>query len=216
LVSTSWDLQGEVPAALRVIVSDPDYGVAALSNPQTLSSLLKDLLPDAPREAGVLVAAAQVGLPGVVRDYRVQGMDRGTASALAEKSLAGRTALTPEACHWVVGELAAAVGFGTSTSPQARRAQGTAAPSANGKTTPSSALEGITSPPAQGSPPALRDSTGPGPGKQFVGASHAAALAANPPASGAGHHRAAGRRKLSKLWTVGAAVALAAAVALTW
>ena len=37
---------GEVREALRSIVSDPDYGVAALSSKRAMESLLKDLLPD--------------------------------------------------------------------------------------------------------------------------------------------------------------------------
>jgi len=58
VAKTSWDRRGEARAALRTVVSDPDYGVTALSSPQVMSGLLKDLLPDSPREAGVLVAAA--------------------------------------------------------------------------------------------------------------------------------------------------------------
>jgi hypothetical protein len=62
VAGTSWEHQREVRDALQTIVSDPQLGVAALSSAQTMSNLLKDLLPDAPRETSVLVAAAEAGL----------------------------------------------------------------------------------------------------------------------------------------------------------
>jgi len=93
----SWDRRGEARAALRTVVSDPDYGVTALSSPQAMSGLLKDLLPDLPREAGVLVAAAEAHLSGMLHDHWAQGMDSDTACALAAQDFAARTAFTPEA-----------------------------------------------------------------------------------------------------------------------
>ena len=60
VTSMPWDAQGEVQAALRTIVADPRYGPTALSNAQTMTNLLKDMLPDPPRESSVLVAAASV------------------------------------------------------------------------------------------------------------------------------------------------------------
>src|SRR5215472_5287229 len=111
MASVSWDGRGEARAALHAIVSDPNYGVAALSSPQEMSSLLKDLLPDAQREAGVLVAAAEAGLANTLAGYRAQGMDLGTATALAMESFAARTAFTADACDWAVSELATAAGF---------------------------------------------------------------------------------------------------------
>ena len=119
MAKTSWDRRGEARAALHTVVSDPDYGVTALSSPQVMSGLLKDLLPDSPREAGVLVAAAEAHLADMLHDHRAQGMDSDTACALAAQTFAARTAFTPEACSWVVGELAAAVGFDTSGKGQA-------------------------------------------------------------------------------------------------
>lgn len=68
VTSMPWDAQGEAQAALRTIVADPRYGPAALSNAQTMTNLLKDVLPDAPRESSVLVAASEVG--GVDRHRR--------------------------------------------------------------------------------------------------------------------------------------------------
>ena len=51
MTSMPWDAQGGAQAALRAIVADPRYGPAALSNAQTMTNLLKDMLPDAPRES---------------------------------------------------------------------------------------------------------------------------------------------------------------------
>jgi hypothetical protein len=104
-----WDAQGEAQAALRAIVADPRYGPAALSNAQTMTNLLKDMLPDAPREASVLVAASEVGVAGLLQSNLSQGMDVATASRLAAGSFENRTALTPDACSWAVGVLASAL-----------------------------------------------------------------------------------------------------------
>ena len=92
----------------------------------------------------MLVAAAEARLADMLRDHRAQGMDVSTACALAAQTFGARTAFTPAACAWVVGELAAAVGFDTSgegqpgalagsgrprrTGPFAATATGTAAP----------------------------------------------------------------------------------------
>src|SRR5262249_45250066 len=45
----------------------PRHGPAALSNAQTMTNLLKDMLPDAPRESSVLVAASEVGVAGLLQ-----------------------------------------------------------------------------------------------------------------------------------------------------
>ncbi len=109
MASTPWDPQGEARAALRTIVADPQYGAAALSSSQTMTNLLKDLLPDAPREASVLVAASEACLADGLKNYLSQGMDLGTASRLVAGSFETRTALTPDACSWVVGALVGAL-----------------------------------------------------------------------------------------------------------
>ena len=111
MTGTFWDPHGEARAALRVIVSDPHYGVPALSNPQIVFNLVKDLLPDAPREANVLIAAAEARVAGLLVDYTRQGMDPGTAAHLVTAYFAHRTSLTPDACNWAVSELAIALGM---------------------------------------------------------------------------------------------------------
>jgi hypothetical protein len=107
----SWEHAAEARAALNAIVTDPDYGVAALSSPRTMSSLLKDLLPDAPREKVILVAAAEAGLADTLRQHVYQGMDTNTAIRLSASSFSSTTPFTPEACIWVTNEIATALGI---------------------------------------------------------------------------------------------------------
>lgn len=109
MTSMPWDAQGEAQAALRAIVDDSRYGPAALSNAQTMTNLLKDMLPDAPRESSVLIAASEAGVAGLLQSNVSRGMDVATASRLAAGSFENRTALTPEACRWAVGVLVSAL-----------------------------------------------------------------------------------------------------------
>jgi len=111
LTDTSWEHAAEARQALNAIVSDPQHGVAALSSAQTMSNLLKDLLPDAPREKSILVAAAEAGLADTLRQHIGQGMDPNVAIRLTASSLSSTTPFTPEACTWVTGEIASAIGI---------------------------------------------------------------------------------------------------------
>jgi hypothetical protein len=108
---TSWEHASEARAALNAIVTDPEHGATALSNPQTMSNLLKDYLPDAPREKSILVAAAEAGLADTLREHIAQGMDPNTAIRLTASSFSSSTPFTPEACNWVTDELALAMGI---------------------------------------------------------------------------------------------------------
>ncbi len=98
-------------AALHAITSDPSYGAAALSSAQTMANLLRDYLPDAPRETGLLIAAASAGVSEALSDHVAQGLDARTAVNLAASSLETASAFTPEACEWVAVELAIALGL---------------------------------------------------------------------------------------------------------
>ena len=95
MVSPQWDERDEAQKALRAIVTDPRYGVAALSSAQIMANLLKDLLPDAPREVSILVAAAEAGVASSLRDRVSQGMDVGTASAVVAGSFVASTPFRP-------------------------------------------------------------------------------------------------------------------------
>jgi hypothetical protein len=109
--STPWDPQGEAQAALRAIVSNPRYGIPALSNTQIVSNTLKDYLPDSPREAGVLAAASEAGLARMLQEHVARGLDAGTATRLVAASFASQTAFTPDACDWAARQFAAALGL---------------------------------------------------------------------------------------------------------
>jgi hypothetical protein len=102
---------GQARAALRAIVSDPGDGAGVLESPDAFANLLGDLLPDAPREAGLLVAAVRTGIPAVLAGHAEQGTDAATVVRLAATSLAERTAFAPGACDWAVAELAIAMGI---------------------------------------------------------------------------------------------------------
>jgi len=103
----------DVRDALRLIVSDPGHGTAALSDSQIMSNLLKDLLPDFPREKNLLVAAAEADLAGMMSDHVNQGIDGPSAVRLAAASFGASTHFTDSACTWVATELAVALGLGT-------------------------------------------------------------------------------------------------------
>ncbi|HET9895978.1 MAG TPA: hypothetical protein VFQ44_13710 [Streptosporangiaceae bacterium] len=105
-----WDVDGAVRGALRSIVRDPQFGTAALSQPQIMTNLLKDLLPDSPRESALLVAAAQVGLPDELRRHLSEGLDLGTASRLTAGWFARQMPFTRDGCAWLVSEIAVALG----------------------------------------------------------------------------------------------------------
>jgi Domain of unknown function (DUF4190) len=108
-----WEHAAEARAALNAIVTDPEHGAAALSSPRTMSNLLKDLLPDAPREKNLLVAAAEAGLADQLRGHVAEGMDSSTAIRLTASTFSDSTPLTPDACSWVAGEIAVALGIST-------------------------------------------------------------------------------------------------------
>jgi hypothetical protein len=154
LAAISFEHADEARAALGAIVSDPAHGADALSDAQTLSSLLQDLLPDAPREAGLLIAAASAGLPSALREHVAHGMDVGTAIRLTASSFAARTAFTAAACAWVVGELAVALGLATHGVAAAALASAEAGGGQAGGGTPGQALMSSgTTVPGAGQPP---------------------------------------------------------------
>jgi hypothetical protein len=76
-----------------------------------MSNLLKDLLPDAPREKSILVAAAEAGLADTLRDHVSQGANPDMAVRLTASSFAATTPYPPDACAWVTDELAIALGL---------------------------------------------------------------------------------------------------------
>lgn len=78
-MTASFEHADEVRMALRSVVSDSAFDPDSLSNPQVTANLLSDLLPDAPRETSLLLAAISAGVPAMLGENIAQGMDAGTA-----------------------------------------------------------------------------------------------------------------------------------------
>lgn len=105
---------GDVAIALREVVAE--HGPQALSRPAVISNLLKDLLPDDPRMARVVIAAAEERIGDQLSDLLAQGLDAATATRLAATRLAEATMFPPEACAWATSEIAVALGMLTEAS----------------------------------------------------------------------------------------------------
>src|SRR5262249_30828831 len=166
-----WEHAADARAALHAIVTDPEHGVSALSSPRTMSNLLKDLLPDAPREKNLLVAAAEAGLADTLRDHVSQGMDTSTAIRLAASSFSAKTPMSTEACNWVTGETAVAMGISeTNVAP----------------------VEASNPRAEDARPPAPEDARSPMPQVADTPAAEARSPAVVSPAGGAGYSPAAG------------------------
>ena len=102
------DPQREARQALESAVRD--YGPRVLGNPSLLSNLFKDLLPGSPREASLLVAAAEGGTASML-EQQVAGVGPDSAVRAVSHELAESRALEPSACLWAVGEFARAMGY---------------------------------------------------------------------------------------------------------
>src|SRR5438445_12863656 len=97
-----WDPSGEASAALKWAVET--YGPAVLSNPQMLSNFLQDVLPDSPREASLLVAAADSDTASLLRQHVGERMDVDSAVRLTAAGLGERRAIEGTAGLWVATE----------------------------------------------------------------------------------------------------------------
>jgi hypothetical protein len=115
MAATQFEHGDQARLALRAIVAE--HGPGVLSEPRVLGNLLADLLPDSPRIARIFVAAAQDKIADELKQHTSDGMDGATASRLAASSFAGATMFTPDACAWVAGEFALALGL--TTEPEA-------------------------------------------------------------------------------------------------
>lgn len=111
MAARPWEHADQARAALSAIVADPGLGVAALCSGTLAANALEDLLPDAPRERAVLVMAAKAALAQALLDHIAQGLDAATAIGLTSASFEATSPLDPQACRWVVTELAVALGL---------------------------------------------------------------------------------------------------------
>lgn len=136
-------------SALREIVAE--YGPEALSRPAMLSNLLTDLLPDVPAVARIITAAAAGKVGSALRENVSQGLSPDTACRLVVSSFARATMFKPEACAWVVGEFAVALGLLAETD----RIPAIAASSASPPSATPGAQVGTLPGPATGQPAAM-------------------------------------------------------------
>ncbi len=119
MTETAPERLGAIRTALAELVDE--HGDELLSNPARISNLIKDLLPDDQQLARILVIAAEQNVASKLREHVSQGMDAATAIRLVATSFAASTMFAQQACLWVVGELAIAMGLasGETTSPAA-------------------------------------------------------------------------------------------------
>lgn len=147
--------------ALRTIVTE--HGPQMLSRPGTLSNLLADLLPDAPRIARILVAAAQDHIADELREHTSAGMDAVTATRLTATMFADATMFPADACAWVVGEFALALGLVSDNSaPPIKFSPSVTAVMAGDYGKPVVAGPDKSTEPASTEPPSPDDQAGPG------------------------------------------------------
>jgi hypothetical protein len=111
MTNWSFDHVAETRAALRVIVDDPAYGAAALSNVRIMSEVLPSLLRGARLERSVLVTAAKESLASTMLMHVSDGMDPGLAVRLSARFLNTISLVPVEACYRVAAELALALGL---------------------------------------------------------------------------------------------------------
>jgi len=128
MTDTTYDRSGSARQALLEIYRD--YGLAGLDNDVVVNQLLPDQLPNAPREASAVRAAASVGVAGLlnarfIAHIPVEAAVRDVAGIMME-----RHALDQFACLWIVSEYAVALGHPPSAPilPQPRDASAPATP----------------------------------------------------------------------------------------
>src|ERR1700683_2599028 len=104
------DPQGEAHEALGSVAND--YGQRVLSDPLLLGGIVRDLLPDLPRERSLLVTGAEADIAGALTQHvQEQHLDPNTAVQLVARSLADPRPRAPAASMWVTSEYAQALGY---------------------------------------------------------------------------------------------------------
>jgi Fibronectin type III domain len=115
MAGSEWQDSGQAPAALAQVLAE--HGSAGLSNAQIMAGMLKDLMPNAPRETNVLVQAAEVGLAQTLQDRLSQGLAPDAAVAMAARTLQEQTGLGQDASLWAAATIGSAMGLLPSRQP---------------------------------------------------------------------------------------------------
>jgi hypothetical protein len=185
MADESFDHAAKVRVVLRLIVSFPAYGVAALSDAGSLSAALSWLLADSPRERSALVTAAEAGVADMIRRRVSAGLDASAAVKLSAESLAvlSPLPLPLDTWYWVAAEMALALGLITAEQADAIGSRRDAAkPDGARSSDPSAGPAGapVASPGHGGYPAGLSEPYGPQPGWQPQGWSATGAYGPGP------------------------------------
>jgi hypothetical protein len=108
MTDTSYDQSGAARQALLEIYRD--YGTAGLDNDVVVNQLLPDLLPNSPREASVVRAAASVGVAGLLNARFAANLPVDSAVRDVASLMMQRHALDQFACLWIVTEYSTVLG----------------------------------------------------------------------------------------------------------
>jgi len=104
-----WDAGGEAGAALAHVVEG--FGVPVLGRPDMLEGLLKDDVPQLPREVAMLTEAARFGVADQLADRVQQGVAANAAIAMVANEMTSRTAVDAAGALWAAGMFARVIGY---------------------------------------------------------------------------------------------------------
>jgi hypothetical protein len=104
-----WDAGGEAGAALAHVVEG--FGVPVLARPDMLEGLLKDDVPQLPREVAMLTEAARFGVADQLADRVQQGVAANAAVAMVANEMTSRTAVDAAGALWAAGVFARVIGY---------------------------------------------------------------------------------------------------------
>jgi len=104
-----WDAGGEAAAALANVVEG--FGMPVLGRPDMLEGLLKDDVPQLPREVAMLTEAARFGVADQLADRVHQGVAAQAAVAMLASDMTSRTAVDANGALWAAGVFARVIGY---------------------------------------------------------------------------------------------------------
>ena len=112
-----WDAGGEAGGALAGVVEG--FGVPVLGRPDMLEGLLKDDVPQLPREVAMLTEAARYGVADHLADRLQQGVAAEAAVAMVANEMTSRTAVDAAGALWAAGVFARVIGYQVAGPPAA-------------------------------------------------------------------------------------------------
>ena len=112
-----WDAGGEAGAALAHVVEG--FGVPVLGRHDMLEGLLRDDVPQLPREVAMLTEAARYGIADQLADRVQQGVAADAAVAMVANEMTSRTAVDAAGALWAAGAFARVIGYAVTGPPLA-------------------------------------------------------------------------------------------------